>query len=106
MTLSARETGALLRQYFSALTDYFNSTEGRVRQLHNPHLRSLAVSLSRSLAGEEMRAAFAGNAPAALLETLYARCITLLTLYGVSGVIPAGMESVRVAAAAVSCKST
>jgi hypothetical protein len=96
MTLTTRDAGAYIQRYFSALSAWFDSVEGRARQLQNSRIRMQTLALSRELAAPGTQDALAGDAPPELLEALYRRCVTLLSLCGLTALIPRGMETVNV----------
>jgi hypothetical protein len=96
MTLTTHDAGAHIQRYFSALSAWFDSVEGRARQLQNPRIRMLTQALSHELAAPETQAALAGDAPPELLEALYHRCVRLLTLCGLESLIPLGMKTINI----------
>jgi len=96
MTLTARDAGAYIQRYFTVLSAWFDSGEGRTRQLQNPRVRALTQALLRECAATDTQTALTGDAPPQLLEALYGRCVALLSRCGLDALIPHGMSAVTV----------
>jgi len=96
ITVTAEYAGSKIGEYLDAFGEYLDSPVGRVKQLRNPALREAVRILIKIKDSEGVKEALAGGGPHEQLEQFYMKCTSLLKAYRIDGIVPDGMETVKV----------